>query len=119
MSLRPQAGRHGAIRAPEESFGLEGQDDEPRGSAQSSELAAEAPAPGLGSRIGSALRLGLGLALVVGTSVSVAYSVRHYALTSPRFSVQEVKLLGGKRVSPEQAQKQAGVMLGENVFALD
>jgi cell division protein FtsQ len=65
------------------------------------------------------LRLGLGLALVIGTSVSVAYSVRHYALTSPRFSVQEVNLLGGKRVSPEQARLQAGVELGTNVFALD
>jgi cell division protein FtsQ len=61
----------------------------------------------------------LGLALVIGTSISVAYSVRHYALTSPRFAIQEVNLLGGKRVSPEEAQKQAGVLLGGNVFALD
>jgi cell division protein FtsQ len=67
----------------------------------------------------AALRFGLGLALVIGTSVSVAYSVRHYALTSPRFAVQEVNLLGGKRVSPEQARVQAGVELGSNIFALD
>jgi cell division protein FtsQ len=63
--------------------------------------------------------LGLGLALVIGTSISVAYSVRHYALTSPRFSIQEVNLIGGKRVSPEQARALAGVVLGSNVFALD
>ena len=118
MSQRPQAGRHGAIRAPEESFSLEDQTDEARGSSHTPHPADDEPRS-LGSRLASAVRLGLGLALVVGTSVSVAYSVRHYALTSPRFSIQEVKLIGGKRVSPEQAQKHAGVSLGENVFALD
>jgi cell division protein FtsQ len=118
MSPRPQAGRHGAIRAPEESFSLEDQGAEVPGSSQSP-LPGEVEPRGLASRVASAFRLGLGLALVIGTSVSVAYSVRHYALTSPRFSIQEVKLIGGKRVSPEQAQKQAGVTLGENVFGLD
>jgi cell division protein FtsQ len=65
------------------------------------------------------VRLGLGLALVVGTSVAVATSVRHYALTSPRFSIQEVNLLGGKRVAPEVAREQAGIVPGSNIFALD
>lgn len=118
MSMRPQAGRHGAIRAPEESFSLEDERDEASGSLPATLPAADQPR-GLGSRIGAALRLGLGLALVIGTSVSVTYSVRHYALTSPRFAIQELNLHGGKRVSPEQARTQAGVTLGENVFALD
>ncbi|HKY37804.1 MAG TPA: FtsQ-type POTRA domain-containing protein [Polyangiaceae bacterium] len=118
MSPRPRAGRHGAIRAPEESFSLEDERVEVPGSSQSP-LPDSVEPRALGSRVASALRLGLGLALVIGTSVSVAYSVRHYALTSPRFSVQEVKLIGGKRVSPERAQKDAGVTLGENIFTLD
>jgi len=120
MNVRTPPGRHGAVRAPEESFSFE----EPTEQTSNGSLAAPGSADpanqgGLAARVGSALRLGFGLALVVGTSVSVAYSVRHYALTSPRFAVQEVNLMGGKRVSPEQAQKQAGVELGQNVFALD
>jgi cell division protein FtsQ len=118
MKVRSSAGRHGAVRAPEESFSFEDEAGQtPSGSPASP---GSTPAKGgLAVRISAALRLGFGLALVIGTSVSVAYSVRHYALTSPRFSIQEVNLLGGKRVSPEQAQKQAGVELGQNVFALD
>lgn len=118
MSTRPRAQRHAAIRAPEESFPLEVDEQQPP-SASAPPPAAGGEDRGFGSRLGSALRLGFGLLLVIGTSLSVAYSVRHYALTSPRFAVHEVHLSGGKRVSPAQAQKQAGVALGQNVFALD
>lgn len=117
MSTKRES-RHGGVRAPEESFSFEDISDDVPGTSDS-------VTTGLGSVTGpwakvlAALRLGLGLALVVGTSVSVAYSVRHYALTSPRFSIQEVNLLGGKRVSPDQARDQAGVSLGSNIFALD
>jgi cell division protein FtsQ len=114
MSAKPQA-RHGGVRAPEESFSFEDLGDDAPGSSE----APPAPAAGAWGKVLTALRLGLGLALVVGTSVSVAYSVRHYALTSPRFSIQEVNLQGGKRVSPDQARDEAGVVLGSNIFALD
>lgn len=116
MSQKPQAAKHGAVRAPEESFSFEDFSEEAPASVGSP---ADTGPAGAWAKVATALRLGLGLALVIGTSVSVAYSVRHYALTSPRFSIQEVNLLGGKRVSPEQAQVQAGVVLGSNVFALD
>ena len=116
MSQPPKAAKHGAVRAPEESFSFEDFSEDAPGSVGSP---AEAGPAGAWGKVATALRLGLGLALVIGTSVSVAYSVRHYALTSPRFSIQEVNLIGGKRVSPEQAQVQAGVVLGSNVFALD
>jgi cell division protein FtsQ len=116
VSLKPRATRHGAVRAPEESFSFEHDAEE---ASDSEPAPAKAAGSGPWGKLTSALRLGLGLALVIGTSVSVAYSVRHYALTSPRFAIQEVNLLGGKRVSPEQAQKQAGIELGANVFALD
>jgi cell division protein FtsQ len=115
VSAKPRAGQHGALRAPEESFSFEDLPDDAPGSAQASDK----PDSRAWGKLAAAFRLGVGLALVVGTSVSVAYSVRHYALTSPRFSIQEVNLLGGKRVSPEQAKDQAGVVLGSNVFALD
>lgn len=115
MSPKPSA-RHGGVRAPEESFSFEDISEDVPGTSESTAVAAAA---GPWAKVLTALRLGFGLALVIGTSVSVAYSVRHYALTSPRFSIQEVNLQGGKRVSPEQARDQAGVVLGSNVFALD
>ena len=109
MSPRSQAKPHGAVRAPEESFSFEEATD-----------ARESPVgSALWNKLGSAVRLGLGLLLVVGTSVSVATSVRHYALTSPRFSIQEVNLLGSKRVALEVAREQAGIVPGSNIFALD
>ncbi|MDF3065095.1 MAG: Cell division protein FtsQ [Polyangiaceae bacterium] len=117
MSPRARVAPHGALRAPDESFSFEGADDE-----EPSEPLSDRNPPGRGGpwkKVLAALRLGLGLSLVIGTSVSVAYSVRHYALTSPRFSIREVHLVGGKRVAPQQAQDQAGVVLGNNVFALD
>ncbi len=118
MNVKTRPARHGGVRAPEESFSFDDSETEPETDAP----AAAAPSPSrspLAAKLIAALRLGLGLALVIGTSVAVAYSVRHYALTSPRFAIQEVNLRGGKRVSPEQAQLQAGVVLGSNVFALD
>ncbi len=116
MSPRPRTpGRHGGLRAPEESFSFEnGAED-----AASPDAGPATRSGGAWNKVVAALRLGLGLALVVATSISVAYSVRHYALTSPRFAIREVNLLGGKRVSPELAQKQANIELGGNVFALD
>lgn len=102
------------MQAPDEAFVF----DERAGSDADS-AAPAAPGSGAWSKVVAALRLGLGLLLVVGTSLSVAYSVRHYALTSPRFSIQELNLQGGKRVSPEQARELAGVVLGANIFALD
>lgn len=116
MSPRARVAPHGALRAPDETFAFDGAGDEEPSEA---EVASGAPGGGPLKKLLAALRLGLGLALVIGTSVSVAYSVRHYALTSPRFSIQEVHLVGGKRVAPPQAQAQAGVVLGGNVFALD
>ena len=116
MSPKPKAAKHAAVRAPEESFSF---DDFSADAPAAVGAPAEAGSAGAWAKLATAFRLGLGLALVIGTSVSVAYSVRHYALTSPRFSIQEVNLIGGKRVSPEQAQVLAGVTLGSNVFALD
>jgi cell division protein FtsQ len=113
--MKPRALPHGAVRAPDESFAFEGLDDEPG----DEEAASARRAGGAIPKLLGALRVGLGLCLVIGTSVSVAYSVRHYALTSPRFAIREVLLLGGKRVSPEQAQERGGIVLGSNVFALD
>jgi cell division protein FtsQ len=102
------AQRHTRLRAPNEAAG-----------AQEDELGPGAQDKGVWGKLGAAFRLAIGLVLVVGTSIAVASSVRHYALTSPRFSIQEVNLLGGKRVAPDVARDQAGIVPGSNIFALD
>ena len=73
----------------------------------------------IGALLWSALKLASGLAVVVGASLSVAWSAHHYALTSPRFAIHTVDLVGAKRSSLEQVKAQAGVNLGDNIFALD
>jgi cell division protein FtsQ len=73
----------------------------------------------VGALLWSALKLASGLAVVVGASLSVAWSAHHYALTSPRFAIHTVDLIGAKRNSLEQLKAQAGVSLGDNIFALD
>jgi len=73
----------------------------------------------VGALLWSALKLASGLAVVVGASLSVAWSAHHYALTSPRFAIHTVDVVGAKRSSLEQIKAQAGVKLGDNIFALD
>ncbi len=73
----------------------------------------------VGALLWSALKLASGLAVVVGASLAVAWSARHYALTSPRFAIHTVDLVGAKRTTVEQAKAQSGVSQGDNIFALD
>ena len=67
----------------------------------------------------SALKLASGLAVVVGMSLAVAWSAHHYALTSPRFAIRTVDLVGAKRTSLEQLKTDSGIAVGLNIFALD
>ncbi|HEY0465779.1 MAG TPA: FtsQ-type POTRA domain-containing protein, partial [Polyangiaceae bacterium] len=67
----------------------------------------------------SALKLASGLAVVVGASLAVAWSAHHYALTSPRFAIHTVDLVGAKRLTLEQLKTDSGVSVGLNIFALD
>jgi len=67
----------------------------------------------------SALKLASGLAVVIGAALAVAWSAHHYALTSPRFAIRTVDLVGAKRTTLEQLKADAGVAVGLNIFALD
>jgi cell division protein FtsQ len=73
----------------------------------------------VGALFWSALKLGSGLAVVVGASLAVAVSAHHYALSSPRFAIRTVDLVGAKRSTLEQLKTEAGVALGSNLFATD
>jgi cell division protein FtsQ len=65
------------------------------------------------------LRVTLGIALVVGTSLGVAASAHRYALTSPRFSVQKLVTRGNSRLDLAQIRSEGGIAVGANLFALD
>ncbi len=71
------------------------------------------------SRVMNALRTAVGVLLVVGVSGTVAWGARKYVKTSPRFSVSEIVVSGGRFRSADQLTETAGVRRGANVFALD
>ena len=67
----------------------------------------------------SALKLASGLAVVVGASLAVAWSAHHYALSSPRFAIHTLDVVGAKRSTLEQLKAESGINVGDNIFALD
>ena len=73
----------------------------------------------IGGLLWSAVKLASGLAVVAGASLAVAWSAHHYALTSPRFAIHTVDLVGAKRSTLEQLKTDSGINLGDNIFALD
>jgi len=85
--------------------------------------AAEVPVPprvepGL-SRWARVARTVLGASLVIATSALVAWAARRYVMTSPRFAVTDVEVVGGERRTPDAVSAESGISVGSNVFALD
>ncbi|MFO7177392.1 MAG: FtsQ-type POTRA domain-containing protein [Pseudomonadota bacterium] len=101
---QPYARLHGAaISAPDESSGF-----------------VERSGPGgRARRLLGFLRFVSGLALVVGVAVAVALSVRHSVTTSPRFALEHLEVVGGKRLGAEQVRRIAGIEPGANLFSLE
>ena len=77
------------------------------------------PPRSVGALLWSALKLASGLAVVVSASLAVAWSAHHYALTSPRFEIRTVDLIGAHRITLEQVKTDSGALVGSNIFALD
>lgn len=71
------------------------------------------------SRLVSAVRTALGIALVAGASVAVAWAARRHIMTSPRFAVTEVQVVGADHRPEAVIAAESGVAIGANVFALD
>jgi cell division protein FtsQ len=122
---RPQQRTHGGgVVAPDEGF-ASGESPAPGavqaknahgGRGSEPELSG---ARGVVALLWSALKLASGLAVVVGVSLAVAWSAHHYALTSPRFAIHTLDLVGAKRISLEQIKIDSGIAVGVNIFALD
>lgn len=75
--------------------------------------------PGIFMRMWSATKLMSGILVVLGAALALAWGLQRYALTTPRFAIQKLDVTGSLRRSPSQLVKQAGVKLGDNLFAVD
>jgi cell division protein FtsQ len=123
MNRREQRTHGGGVVAPDEGFAI-GESPTP-GAVHAKGVRGHSSAPEMpGARssvtlLWSALKLASGLAVVIGAALAVAWSAHHYALTSPRFAIRTVDLVGAKRTSLEQLKTNSGVAVGLNIFALD
>jgi cell division protein FtsQ len=105
--------RHGAaVGAPPEF--------EPEERPWSSSVADGQPSPNrFAARAWLLLKLGTGVALVVGAALGVAWAAHRYALTSPRFMIREVVVEGRQRTTEAELGKLAGIQVGANIFTVD
>jgi cell division protein FtsQ len=71
------------------------------------------------SRFLNLVRTALGVTLVAGASVAVAWAARRHIMTSPRFGVTEVQVVGADHRSTDAIVAESGIAVGTNVFALD
>jgi cell division protein FtsQ len=71
------------------------------------------------SRILAALRTTVGIVLVVSAALGVAWAARRHVMTSPRFAVTEIDVLGHDRRTADAIAAESGVTAGANVFSLD
>jgi len=75
--------------------------------------------PGRTARALAAMRTALGVVLVVGASGTVAWVARRHVLTSSRFDVTDVEVVGNERRPTDAIASESGIAVGANVFALD
>jgi cell division protein FtsQ len=80
---------------------------------------APAPGPRKPSRLLAGVRTASGIALVVSSALGVAWVARRHVLTSPRFAVTDVDVVGNERRTAEAITAESGVAVGANVFSLD
>lgn len=71
------------------------------------------------SRLLAGVRTAAGIALVVSSALGVAWVARRHVMTSPRFAVTEVDVVGNERRSDETVVAESGIAVGANVFSLD
>ena len=80
---------------------------------------AEPPPQDRHTRLVNAARAVLGAALVLGLSTTVAWAARRHILSSARFAVEDVAVLGAHRRTADALLTEAGIAKGMNIFALD
>jgi cell division protein FtsQ len=69
--------------------------------------------------IWSAMKTGLGVAVVVGASVAAGWGARRYVLGSPHFAVSSVQVRGQERRPEAAIVAESGILQGANAFGVD
>src|SRR5262249_1978903 len=64
-------------------------------------------------------KLSVGVGVVVGISVAIAWGAHRYAVTTPRFAIRQVDVRGNRHHSGDQLAHLAGIERGQNLFAVD
>lgn len=82
-------------------------------------LSIDDEAPSAAARVWSLTKLLLGLVMVIGISLGAAWGARHYAMTTPRFAIERLEVIGARRLTTEAVSRKAGVRAGQNIFSLD
>ncbi len=120
--VRPPAAPDGVIDAPPEDF-VAPEPDRPEPSARkpaaSKRASKKSPSPGRFRDFMRRMQPVVGLLVVVAASIGVAWGIRHHVLTSPRFSIRNVRVEGTQRRSAEQVAETAGLKMGANIFSAD
>ncbi len=114
---------HGAsVAAPEEDGFVEGESPKPPRVGRRKVVDGSSEPPPRAGALGTAwsvLKLALGVMLVVGASLSVAWGAHRYALNTPRFGIKNLEISGVRKKPDAEIAKLAGVKPGDNIFALD
>ena len=61
----------------------------------------------------------LGAVLVAGVALAVAWSARRYVLTSTRFAITEIDIVGENIRSEDVLKRESNLSIGQNVFSSD
>jgi cell division protein FtsQ len=83
-----------------------------------SEIAPPEPPPAgkRETRVVSLLRTVAGIALVAGSSLGVAWVARKHVVSSPRFAVAEVDIVGNEQRTSDFLARESGLAVGANIF---
>jgi cell division protein FtsQ len=65
------------------------------------------------------VRAAIGVALVLGLSVAVAWAARRHVMSSARFAVTDIDVTGAKHRTAEEVERESGLLRGSNVFNAD
>ncbi len=73
----------------------------------------------VGASRGSWLRTVAGVVLLAAASLGVAWATRQYVMTTSRFQVRAIDVVGARRRSDADVAREAGISVGVNVFTVD
>jgi cell division protein FtsQ len=99
-----------------------GLEEPPARPSRRSQSSIPAPDPRAGqraARVFAGLRTLVGVALVAGTSLGVAWVARQHITTSPRFAIAEIGVSGNEHRASAAIVAESGLAIGTNVFAAD